>query len=179
MNWIANWIHTRSQMVQQECSSRRETCWADRLLFHRRRENHEELLCASHTANLTGDGTWVGSKVNFGYTILEEGNLATFLLEIIQYTFWMMQPLSNWSLTYLYVADIANNGITAKGETSQILPWCQLGNSEWNKLILLRNSKYSCIWCICPKSERHWPARTVVSIRQLLKIHHKSFHWNF
>ena len=114
---------------------------------------------------LTGDGTNIGSKlhvVNFCFSILDESNAA--MSAYGNYPLCILKEPESYEQLKLRlhdicvdVQDIAKNGLSVGGELYHIR-FCLGG--DWKFLACIcgldaANSNCSCIWCICPKDERH------------------------
>ena len=141
---------------------------------------------------LTGDGTYLGSKIHvvtFGFTVLDEGDIAKSangyhllcLLKEDESYDSLAQGLKD---IIDEVSTIACDGLKVD-ECSYSVRF-YLGG-DWKFLAMVcgldsANSKYSCIWCTCPKEERYntakeWSiqdtekgARTIASITAASKL---------
>ena len=112
---------------------------------------------------LTGDGTQIGKRlhvVNFGFTILEEGDLAYSALG--NHCIAIIKEPEKYESLLLSLEDIKNEIESLSTiEVSNICFEIQyfLGG-DWKFLATITgidsaSANYACIWCKCPALERH------------------------
>ena len=168
-------------------------------------ERVHHLLCSSGDkpfeqsklvrVKLTGDGTYLGSLhvVTFGFSLIDEGHAAKsatgyHVLCVLKETESYESISIGLRDVIKEVSSISREGITVGGCTYAVEFY--LG-ADWKFLAMVcgidsANSKYACIWCICPKDVRYdttkeWSitdekkgARTIKSIKQASKLPAKS-----
>ena len=153
--------------VQQSLSSR----LTERVKILVRTANSDSPFRHTKTVRvkLTGDGTYLGSKIHvvtFGFTVLDEGDIAKSangyhllcLLKEDESYDSLAQGLKN---IIEEVSTVARHGLKVD-ECSYSVRF-YLGG-DWKFLAMVcgldsANSKYSCIWCTCPKEERYNTAK--------------------
>ena len=144
---------------------------------------------------LTGDGTYLGSLhvITFGFSLIDEGSVAKsatgyHVLCVLKETESYESISVGLRDVIKEVSMISRDGITVGGCTYAVEFY--LG-ADWKFLAMVcgidsANSKYACIWCICPKEDRYdttkeWSitdvkkgARTIKSISGASKLPAKS-----
>ncbi len=124
---------------------------------------------------LTGDGTNIGKRlhvVNFGFTILDEGNVAAG-----KHCITIFKEPETYQSLKAALHDIASDvkslvTIDVNGTTFEVEYY--LGG-DWKFLALATgidsaSSKYACIWCKCPALERHISGNSGRCLTQLWEL---------
>ena len=182
--------------VQQSLLSRLTECV--KVLVRTANEDSRFRQTKMVRVKLTGDGTYLGSKIHvvtFGFTVLDEGDVAKSASSY--HLLYLLKEDESYDSLALGLKDVINevSMISRDGikidECSYAIHF-YLGG-DWIFLAMVcgldsANSKYSCIWCTCPKEERYNTAkewsiqdsekgvRTIESITAASKLLARSTH---